>query len=261
VRADGKKLDLSGLVGGPSPDPIVAGAAGPEKDMVLAAIKEFTDYEPSVAMNCFQPMFGSKTMPNGSSLVFDAQKVKDAAALLARMIDSGQIAVKPVSGAGAAGAWTPDVTNGALVGGTFEVGDWRTVQSIGRDSRNFSQLFKQDQFANTLLHETTHMFYSVFTISYGFAPQNQPPVVEDFRSTVFWNGRRPATLCASGGSSCPYPHDKRPCTEITCYYWKISNHGYGQGNATEYAARVISQEMSESSGGQAYARVLAPAFH
>jgi hypothetical protein len=245
------------LRGGPSPGPV---ESGPEKDIVLAAIKEFSDYEPAVALNVFQPMFGSMTTPDGRSVAFGERQLKDAAALLARMIESGQIAVKPVSGPGAAGAWTPDVVNGALAGGTFEVGDWRAVQAIGRDPRSFSQLFKQDQFANTVLHETAHMFYSVFTLSYGFKAQSQPFVVEEFRSTVFWNGRRPASLCTAGGSSCPYPHDKRPCADITCYYWKISNQGYGQGNATEYAARVISQTMSEESGGEAYARVLAPAF-
>jgi len=258
ARADGKP-DLSGLTGGPSPD-VSGGSPGPEKEMVLAAIREFTDDEPQVALKYFQPMFGTKSMPDGSSVPFDETQLRSAAAQLTRMINSGRIAVKPVAGSGAAGAWTPDITDGALSGGTFEVGDWRSVQALGRDPRNFSQLFKQDQFANTILHETTHMFYSVITISLGFAPQNQPSVVEDFKSTVFWNGRRPASLCTNGGESCPYPHDKRPCTDITCYYWKISNHGYGRGNATEYAARVISQEMSESSGGQAYARVLEPAF-
>ncbi len=226
--------------------------------MVLAAIAEYTDGEPEVALKTFQPLFGSARAADGTTVVFGSQQLKEAGKLLSKMIQSGKIAVKPVTG-GAAGAWTPDITGGVLTGGTFEVGDWKTIKQIGRSSRNFSQLQKQDQFANTLLHETGHMFYSVFTLAFGFAPQSQPSVPTDFRSYFFWNSTRPIGLCTSEG--CPYPHAKGACRGDDCYAWSITNAHYGQGNATEYAARVISQEMCDASNCTAYARVLAPAFN
>jgi hypothetical protein len=256
-----KKLDLSGLLGGPSPQmgpDTGSGSSGPEKDIVLAAIAEYTGQSLSIAMNTFQPLLGSMSMPDGKSVSFGEQQIKDAGKLLEQMITSGKIVIKPVEGHGAAGAWTPDITDKALTGGTFEVGDWKTVKGYGRNSRSFSELQKQDQFANTILHETGHMFYSVFTIVYGFVPQSQPAVVEQFASLYFWNGYRPIGLC-KGTDECPYPH-KSPCHDENCYSWKITNHGYGVGNATEYAARTISQEMCNSTGGSAYSRVLAPAF-
>ena len=256
-----KKLDLSGLLGGPSPDgPSMnnSGGSGPEKAIVLAAIAEFTDQEASVAMKTFQPMFGSITTPDGKTVAFGEQQLKDAGKLLTQMISSGKIAITPVQGH-AAGAWTPDIQDKALIGGTFEVGDWKSVKNAGRDSHNFNELFHQDQFANTMLHETAHMFYSVFTIAYGFTPVSQPPVVEEFRSYFFWNSHRPISLCKSDGE-CPYPHAKGPCRGDDCYYWKITKDGYGAGNATEFAARTISQEMCDVGGCAAYGRVLAPAF-
>ncbi len=262
ASAQQKKLDLSGLTGGPSPAGPSAdsSAPGPEKEIVLAAIREYTGAGASVALKHFGPMFGSRNKPDGSSEAFGEKNLKEAGKVLEDMIRSGQIAVKPVAGAGgAAGAWAPDITGGAMTGGTFEVGDSRQVKAIGTNSRNYGQLFKQDQFANTILHETGHMFYSVITLMQGFTPQNQPAVPQEFRSLFFWNGSRPPLLCTADGQ-CPYVHDKGPCRGMECYYWKITNHGYGQGNATEYAARVISQEMCDSDACGAYKRVLEPAL-
>lgn len=252
--ANAQKIDLSGLTGGPSPAGPSAGeaSAGPEKDIVLAAIREVGASDS--AKNRFGLLFGSRARPDGTSEAYDDKKLKEAALKLEAMIKSGKIAIKPVSG-GAAGAWAPDITDGAMTGGTFEVGDPRAVKDIGRASRNFSQLFKQDQYANTILHETVHMFYSVAVLVQGFAAQSQPAVVENFRSYSFWNGSRPQSLGA------PYPYEKPPCGNPTCYQWKISGHGYGKGgSATEYLARTISQELCDADNCAAYKRVLDPAF-
>ncbi len=254
ASAQQKKLDLSGLLGGPSPAGPSAGAqpSGPEKDIVIAAIREVVASD--AAKNRFAPLFGSHAKPDGSSESYDAKKLKEAGDTLEAMIKSGQIAIKPVSG-GAAGAWAPDITDGKMVGGTFEVGDYKQVKEIGRSSRNFSQLFKQDQYANTMLHEVVHMLYSVATLVQGFTAQSQPAVAENFRSYSFWNGTRPQSL------GTPYPYEKPPCGNPTCYQWKISSHGYGKdGNATEYLARTISQEMCDSDACSAYRRVLDPVF-
>jgi hypothetical protein len=100
-----------------------------------------------------------------------------------------------------------------------------------------------------------HMFYSVATLVQGFTAQSQPAVVETFRSYSFWNGSRPQSLAT------PYPYEKPPCGSPTCYQWKISAHGYGKdGNATEYLARTVSQELCDADNCAAYGRVLAPAF-
>ena len=80
-------------------------------------------------------------------------------------------------------------------------------------------------------------------------------VVETFRSYSFWNGTRPQSL------GTPYPYEKPPCGSPTCYQWKISSHGYGKdGNATEYLARAVSQELCDAENCAAYKRVLDPAF-
>jgi hypothetical protein len=255
-----KKLDLSGLTGGPTPGPSMdAGPAGPEKDIVLAAIGEYTGARSAVALKHFAPMFGSRNKPDGSSEAFGEANLKEAGKLLEEMIKSGKVAIKPIQGGGAAGAWAPDISDGKMTGGTFEVGDSRAIKEIGRGSRNYSQLFKQDQFANTILHETGHMFYSVITLVQGFAPQNQPSVPQEFSSRSFWNGIAPPLLCKDG-DKCPYVHSKGPCRDMQCYYWKITNHGYGVGNATEFAARAISQEMCDEDRCSSYARVLDPVF-
>jgi hypothetical protein len=254
LGANAQKIDLSGLTGGPSPSGPSAGSAsaGPERDIVLAAIREVGASD--AAKSRFALLFGARSKPDGTSEAYDAAKLGAAAAILEGMIKSGAIAIKPVSG-GAAGAWAPDISNGAMTGGTFEVGDARGVKDIGRSSRSFSQLFKQDQYANTILHETVHMFYSVAVLVQGFTPQSQPAVVESFRSYSFWNGSRPQSLGA------PYPYEKPPCGNPTCYQWKISAHGYGKdGNATEYLARTVSQELCDADNCAAYGRVLAPVF-
>ncbi len=254
LGANAQKIDLSGLTGGPSPSGPSAGesSSGPEKEIVLAAIREVGSS--GAAKDRFAILFGSRAKPDGSSEAYDEKKLKEAAQTLEGMIKTGKIAIKPVTG-GAAGAWAPDITDGAMIGGTFEVGDSRSVKDIGRNSRNFSQLFKQDQYANTILHETVHMFYSVAVLVQGFAPQSQPAVAEAFRSFSFWNGSRPQSL------STPYPYEKPPCGSPTCYQWKISSHGYGKdGNATEFLARTVSQEMCDADNCAAYKRVLDPAF-
>lgn len=253
--ADGNKLDLSGLLGGPRiPGPSAGPAAeeGPEKGIVLVAIRAVSGSD--AAKSRFAPIFGSRAKPDGTSEAYDDKKLKEAAQTLEDMIKSGKITIKPVTG-GAAGAWAPDITDGKMVGGTFEVGDYKQVKAIGRNSQNFSQLFRQDQYANTVLHEVVHMFYSVATLVQGFTAQTQPAVVEDFRSYFFWNGYSPQSLTT------PYPYEKPPCGNTKCYHWKISSHGYGKGgSATEYLARTISQEMCDASSCSAYKQIIEPLF-
>lgn len=254
LGANAQKIDLSGLLGGPSPAGPSAGetASGPEKDIVLAAIREVGASD--AAKNRFALLFGSRAGAGGGSEAYDGKKLSEAARTLEAMVRSEKISIKPVSG-GAAGAWAPDISDGVMTGGTFEVGESRPVRDIGRASRSFSQLFKQDQYANTILHETVHMFYSVAVLVQGFTAQSQPAVVEAFRSYSFWNGTRPQSLTT------PYPYEKPPCGSPTCYHWRISGHGYGKGgSATEYLARTVSQEMCDADTCAAYKRVLEPAF-
>lgn len=250
-----KKLDLSGLLGGPSPAGPSAGAAqaGPEKDIVLAAIRSVPESEKARAE--FALMFGTRNKPDGSAEAYDAERLKAAAAVLEGLINAGKISIGPTD-RGAAGSWAPNITDGKMTGGEFLVGDPKSVKEPGRSSRNFSQLFKQDQYANTIIHEVVHMFYSVATLVQGYTPQSQPAVAENFRSYSFWNGTRPQSL--PQGS---YPFEKPPCGSPTCYQWKISSHGYGKdGNATEYLARTVSQGMCDEGNCAAYARVLDPVF-
>lgn len=256
ASAQQKKLDLSGLLGGPQPPGPSADAgasAGPEKDVILAAISAVSESDKARAE--FAQIFGTKTNADGTSAAYDAAKLKEAGDFLKKSLKDGSISVKP-SGRGVAGAWAPNIVDGKMTGGEFEVGGWKEVKDYGRSARNFSQLFKQDQYANTIIHEVVHMFYSVATLVQGFTPQTQPAVVENFRSFSFWNGTRPQSL--PQGS---YPYDKPPCGNPSCYQWKISSHGYGKdGNATEYLARTVSQGMCDESNCAAYGRVLDPVF-
>lgn len=120
---------------------------------------------------------GSRTRPDGRSEGYDGKTLAAAARTLEAMVRSGKIAIRPVSG-GAAGAWAPDNSGGGMTGGTFEVGESRSVKEIGRASRNFTA-------------------------------QSQPAVVEAFRSYSFWNGMRPQSLTT------PYPYEKPPCGSAT----------------------------------------------
>lgn len=250
-----QKIDLSGLVGGPSPAGPSAGPSesGPEKDIVLAALKAVSESDKAQAE--FSQIFGSRNKPDGGSESYDATKLKEAAKILEKMIRDGRIVIGPTE-RGAAGSWAPNISDGKMTGGEFLVGGWKPIKEIGRRPQGFSQLFKQDQYANTIIHEAVHMLYSAATLVQGFTPQTQPAVAENFRSFQFWNGTRPQSLAAGS-----YPYDKPPCGNPTCYAWKISAHGYGKdGNATEYLARTVSQGMCDEGGCAAYARVLDPVF-
>lgn len=260
----GKPLDLSGLLGGPKIQgpSMDAAPAGPEKDILLAAVAEFAQNNRAVAFDSFGKIF--TTGPGG--IAFTQDHISAAAKVLTGMINSGKIKVGRAQGA--AGAWSPDLEKDAsnpdqynMTGGTFEIGDPAEIKKIGRAPTNFSQVFKQDQFANTILHETAHMFYSAIRSGMHFQDPSQNPIPEEFGSRYFWNGAGVATMCPGG--TCPSTMTKKApfCKqdELSCYSWKISNHSYGkEGTGTEWAARVISQGMCNVGQCEAYARVLAP---
>ena len=145
--AAAQKIDLSGLLGGPSPaGPSAGESAGPEKEIVLAAIREYTGPGSATALKTFAPMFGTRSKPDGTSEAFGEKHLQEAGKMLESLIRSGKIVVKPVQGGGVAGAWAPDIIDGKMTGGTFEVGDPKPVKKIGSNSRTYSDLFKQDVF-------------------------------------------------------------------------------------------------------------------
>lgn len=257
VGVAGKPIDLGGLLGGPQvAGPSASAEPDPSQDVLLAAVEEIALKNRAVSAKYFVPMFGP--LPDGTA--FTEQHIVAAGQTLTRMIKSGKIKVGRAKGA--AGAWAPDIDGGKMTGGSFEVGDASEIKKIGRGARNYSQLFKQDQFANTILHEATHMFYSAFVSGMGFTDQTKPQVPEDFGSLFFWDGRPVSSLC-TGPSDKPCSegliYDKPPCkkSELNCYHWKIASHGYG-ASGTEYAARMISQELCNADRCAAYGRVLAP---
>ncbi len=257
-----QRLDLTGLLDNrvPMPDANPPADTSPVKDMVKAALDVLSNEGLNSTVSHYSQVFGQipKTKGSKETAPLTAADVKAGAKYLQDLLDHGAIKAKE-GAAHAAGAWTPDVTNDQLVGGTVEIGgDIKGAKDAGR-SHQFQKLFAQDQIADTTLHEAAHMLYSYFRFQRDAKEASTPDKIqEDFALHVFWTGLSPAGTCSP---SCSAFHiRKAPChgeSDIDCYMYHLSDDGYGK-SGNEDAARKIANELETSTSGTAYAKVLAP---
>ena len=239
-------------------DSVPGSAAGSDpqaKAVVLAAIHEFTGPSRAIATQHFAQVFPTMPVQGGEPAAFNEGYIAAAGDLLEKMVLAGKITVTRVAGSDFSADWTPFLKGQGMTGGAMRVGGLEKAAAAGSGANSCQDLFKQDQFANTVLHETAHMFYSV--LQYAFQAQTtmtSPSMRTEFVQTNYWRGN-PQGFC----------HSERECglcgiDPMTHRYKWTFQGAHRKGSATEWAAREIPWRMCLAGSCQADARVLAPLF-
>lgn len=257
--AAAQPLDLKGLLGGPSPAPGPSAAPadeapGPAQRALLAALEELTGAQAATTLAHFRTSLSKRDMA-GDERFPDDQDLRRAADLARALIRDKKIKTAGLSARdGASGQWgyskTTDAQGRLVLEGEFQV---PALPQADVSERNVSRLIKVDQWANSVLHETSHLLNTLLVEFGGFQPKPlaQPlPQPMTFRSKRFWNGLSPLSVCPSG-QQCMM---KRCQGDEDCYEWSFpKNHGQ---TANEKAACDLSQAVCNAGSCQAYKRVV-----
>lgn len=258
LAQSGKKLDLSGLLGGPSapagPSADSGDSRGAGKQAVLAAITELAQTNASTTLEQFKKSLAKRDMA-GDERNPDQQDLQRAADLARQLINSGKIKVMGLTARdGASGQWgyskSTDEHGRTSIEGEFQV---PALPQADVSERNVSRLIKVDQWANSVLHETSHMLNTMLVEFAGYQPKplTEPlPAPMVFRSKRFWNGLSPLSVCP-GGQQCMM---KRCQGDEDCYEWSFpKNHGQ---TTNEKTACDLSQAVCNIGSCEAYKRVV-----
>lgn len=266
ARPAAKRLDLSGLLG-PQPilSPDVPAVDTPQSRAVLAAVEALDGDGLALAKAEFGAVLERPGSAGGREGPGD-DDFRRAAKVLRGMIRSGTIRCGATGTRGGSAGWALDPYTRAdpFPGGEvdFTMPPASELAQSGPGDDRLGRVRSIDDWANGVLHETIHMYYSFFTRAEGFKAKPGLPAPPDcFGSTVFWNGERPAQFCPDA-AACPYPSYAqkngracyKPCRDFTCLAWSFAAND--ASGATELLARELSVDLSNAGGGRALGRIV-----
>lgn len=269
-------------VGGPSPSAADA-QAGDNSDSprpgFLAAVDYIADGGRAVCQASFAKYLerrasaGGVEGPQEDDFRIARESIRRLVLAPAGTDKEHQISVKAMSardGDVGSAYWQVYVTDGKTSGG--EVGlaarPRDKISASGPDDREYQRLKAIDNWANSVIHEALHVYYSAF-ISRGFTEKSTTDKYDVcFGQTVFAMGARPGVVCGPG-RACPQVYrtytDPRkpgsgsecykPCGDPQmCYSWAIP--GKDMDGPTEIIARRAALDMTEASQGQALKKIV-----
>lgn len=260
ARAD----DLSSLLRGagsaapvPGPSPTVDEGPSKEEKVVLAAISELTGTNAATTLAQYRTSLAKRDAA-GDERNPDQQDLDRAANRIRGLIRAKKIKISGISkhgdGDGFAGGWAysfQTTSQGKDLEGEFKVGGLPAPAEYGE--RNVSRLLKLNQWANSTLHEVSHMLNTILVEFEGYQtkPLERPlPAPMAFKTKRFWNGITPLTACPAG-QQCMF---KRCDGDEDCVLWSFpKNHGQ---TTNEKAACELSNAVCTASSCEPYKRLI-----
>jgi len=269
----GRAVDVRSLLGGPqvpgpSAGPAPAAAPNPEdvqegmidetlKAVVLAAVREFKGAQRGTAAEFFAKSIPKVPVQGAEPVAMSEAHVAFIGEQIEKMVEQNFIRVVAASGRESSADWRPTVDGGQLKGGVVRISGLASARKGRTSTRDCGEVYDQDNFANSVIHEVAHMFHSVFVIALAAQEAESVPAPRPkFVQKRFWRGS-PLGYCRND-EQC------RMCGIDTIndrYRWSFKGAHASRGGATEWAAREIAFEMCERDACAAYGRVLAPVFH
>lgn len=223
-----------------------ARAGGGERELVLAAVHEFSGPSAARAAESFRGLFPG----------IKAEDLSRAGGEIEALISEGKISISAGSPVGGGGArWDADMRNGALVGGRFVVSSslMKLVQCersrcIPVDSVGYcGRLFQVDRLANNILHEVAHIYAAVLRARLTAEERDTAAPTEFSQPYAIGNADR---FC-SKDDECRMCGITRGSAKYTWTY-----KGDHQASAEEAAARKSAVSVCGEKACDGYARII-----
>jgi hypothetical protein len=208
---------------------------GQVQPMLLRAVREYVSgCGNAAAAETFGRVFGTERAAAAAG-------VREAAVEAADKIRDGRIRARCSRDATASASWGAVVSAGDVTGDVeVRAVDVETavLGDSGPGGRSGMLLFKQEQLADGLVHETAHILYSIIRDERGGRPVWQPEALTATfaRGAAFWDG---TDLCL------PDDARARAACARRLNEFGVSSHGNyaGANRANEEAARQIAQAI------------------
>jgi hypothetical protein len=221
------------------------------KQMVLRVLDEYTGACGPGVVTRFQKLFGNGVTVGDGLQPVSADIIKEIANRIKARLKSDDIQVQIDSSQTGSAAWSATIV-GAVVGGQIAIRPLDVERAIGADQpdRNVALLRRQEQLADSLLHETAHAFYSILQHEYkGVAAYAPEKITEAFPRSAFWDRSTPCSHADEGefgSESC------RGARNI----FRLSSDGYSNARGNEETARQIANGIYSCTEGAAVHRIL-----
>lgn len=217
------------------------------KKLLFRTLDEYTGKCGTVPQVYFKRLFGDGVTVSGALQPVSPEMIAEIAKRIRARVESGDITVKLSSTESGSASWGATIMGGVVSGDlSIKSGDVTSAIAGDRSRRGLDLLRKQEQLADSLLHETAHIYYSIFQHEFkGKASWMPERLTEVFSRDKFWDGTEPCMLME--GADC----------RRTKNVFKLSASGYSEGaRPNEETARQVANGIYRCTNGAAVPRVL-----
>jgi hypothetical protein len=227
------------------------------KAAVLAAIRELMgDQSRPLVTKWFASAFPTMPVHGGPPAAFHEGYIALVGEQLRQMVEKDMIVVKTLSGRDNSADWLSwNNADGYMRAGEMRISGLGNAVQKGASTQRCGDLMAQTAVADSVLHETAHMFHSALSCWFGGNNVLTPKSVRaKYKWDHYWKGGASAFCSGQQCSNCGIDADGY-------YVYKLQGGHATRGDGNEYLAREITNEMCASKECKPHARVLKAAFN